>query len=459
VRALRRLVFVLVIAGLVAAVPVSAIASDNLLRSDVQQTGLSFKQALAEAVRGGFDSEAADRLMWRFIIVDTTKPDAWWEAAVVQHDQLDKLRQLQSDLQDQYQQQISENRQALQRQFQRWDQMLGEAGNAGVSAEGLDTHPARFMNYAALASTPSELVALSTVLDEQFAILDARMAAYRTARAQVDAAAQNARALLASARQYPQLNLAGFQDQITAGSGGLEAVHSAEAFGPKLTQLQQAAAGIQGLLNARGAAYNQLADTRSTLATAQKIGALVGNRAGIVNSLAGQIDGAADRGTFQSLTSQLYAQKQALATAIYMKQMSPVSYNAGVGKLIVISLSRQVLTAYQDGTAVMTTYVATGRPALPTPPGVYHIFHRYAPYKMISPWAYGSPYWYPDSWTNWAMEFAGGGYFIHDAPWRSWYGPGSNTYNGTHGCVNVPYSQMAFLWNWTPMGTTVVVQY
>ena len=139
--------------------------------------------------------------------------------------------------------------------------------------------------------------------------------------------------------------------------------------------------------------------------------------------------------------------------------MSPVSYNAGVGKLIVISLSRQVLTAYQDGAAVMTTFVATGRPQLPTPPGVYRIFARYSPYKMISPWPYGSPYWYPDSWTNWAMEFAGGGYFIHDAPWRSWYGPGSNIYNGTHGCVNVPYSQMSFLWNWAPVGTTVVVQY
>jgi lipoprotein-anchoring transpeptidase ErfK/SrfK len=57
------------------------------------------------------------------------------------------------------------------------------------------------------------------------------------------------------------------------------------------------------------------------------------------------------------------------------------------------------------------------------------------------------------------MEFIGGGYFIHDAPWRSWYGPGANLYNGTHGCVNVPYGPMATLWSWAPIGTTVVVQY
>src|SRR5260370_197371 len=88
------------------------------------------------------------------------------------------------------------------------------------------------------------------------------------------------------------------------------------------------------------------------------------------------LPGAADQPTFQSITSQLYQEQQALASAIYLKQTVPVSYNAGVGKVIVISLSRQVLTAYQDGSAVVTTFIATGRPQLPTPPGVYHIFHR-----------------------------------------------------------------------------------
>src|SRR5207248_4884776 len=91
-----------------------------------------------------------------------------------------------------------------------------------------------------------------------------------------------------------------------------------------------------------------------------------------------------------------------------LKQSVPVAYNAGVGKVIVVSLSRQVLTAYQDGNAILTTFVATGRPQLPTPPGVYHIFARYSPYKMISPWPYGSPYWYPSAWTSFAMEFAAG---------------------------------------------------
>jgi lipoprotein-anchoring transpeptidase ErfK/SrfK len=93
------------------------------------------------------------------------------------------------------------------------------------------------------------------------------------------------------------------------------------------------------------------------------------------------------------------------------------------------------------------------------PPGYYHIFRKQTHFYMVSPWPVGSPYWYPNSYINFGMEFIGGGYYLHDASWRTWYGPGSNIYNGTHGCVNVPYSPMSFLYGWAPIGTTVIVQY
>jgi len=459
VRGLRRLVFVGVVGGLLAAVPLSAMASENWLAGAVGQAEVTFNDSLSSAVRGGLEPQIADTMMWRFSQVQAIKPSAWWQAPVAEHDKLEKLSLLQSDLLALYQVQVSESRDALQRQVHRWNAAIAEAQNAGISTSGLEMSTSRFMSYAAQSPTPSGLNAIASVLSQQYTILDGRMAAYLTARAQVDAAAQTAQTLLASASQYPQLSLAGFQAQIAAATAAVGSVHGAEGFAPLLAQLEQTAAAIQGLLDSRSNAFNQLSAARSTLASAQSIGASVGNIPGRINALATQLNGAGDQGTFDSLSSQLYQQKQLLASAIYYKQMQPLSYNAGAGKLILISLSRQVLTSYQDGTPVLTTYVATGRPQLPTPPGVYHIFAKYSPYKMISPWPYGSPFWYPPSWTNWAMEFAGGGYFIHDAPWRSWYGPGSNIYNGTHGCVNVPYSPMSFLWGWTPMGTTVVVQY
>ena len=459
VRGLRRLVFVAVVGGLLAAIPLSAVASENILAGNVRRAEVAFNLTLTDAVRGGLDQGEADTLTWRYAQVQAIKTSSWWQLPLTEHRKLDALSLLDSDLRAVYQKQIDESRDALDRQLHRWNTMLAEAQKAGISLDGLDEEAARFVKAGPAAATPNQVLALASVLGQQYAVLDGKLAAYRTARAQVDAALQTASGLLANAGQYPQLRLTGFNDQLTLASAALAAVRSADGFAPILAQVQQTAVGVQGLLDARSAAVNQLADTRSTLASAQSIRAALGNHPGTINALAGQLSSAADQATFQSITAQLYQEKQSLASAIYLKQMVPVAYNAGVGKVMVVSLSRQVLTAYQDGNAILTTYVATGRPALPTPPGVYHIFARYSPYKMISPWPYGSPYWYPDSWTNWAMEFAGGGYFIHDAPWRSWYGPGANLYNGTHGCVNVPYSPMATLWNWAPNGTTVVVQY
>jgi lipoprotein-anchoring transpeptidase ErfK/SrfK len=64
------------------------------------------------------------------------------------------------------------------------------------------------------------------------------------------------------------------------------------------------------------------------------------------------------------------------------------------------------------------------------------------------------------------MLFQSDGYFIHDAPWRSVFGPGSNSqlgtpgsnYTGTHGCINVPGNIAQELYAWAPIGTTVIVQ-
>lgn len=136
----------------------------------------------------------------------------------------------------------------------------------------------------------------------------------------------------------------------------------------------------------------------------------------------------------------------------------------GDGKRIIVSLSRQTLYAYDGDRLVLQTYVTTGNPNLPTPPGSYSILAKYSPFEFISPWPQGSPYWYPPSLSHYAMLFKSDGYFLHDAPWRSAFGPGTNgagqpgtNYGGTHGCVNIPPDPMVSLWNWSPVGTPVDV--
>ena len=57
---------------------------------------------------------------------------------------------------------------------------------------------------------------------------------------------------------------------------------------------------------------------------------------------------------------------------------------------------------------------------------------------------------------QYTLWFREGGYAIHDAPWRSSYGPGTQAY-GSHGCVNVPMPTMTTLYNWAEVGTKVIV--
>ena len=136
------------------------------------------------------------------------------------------------------------------------------------------------------------------------------------------------------------------------------------------------------------------------------------------------------------------------------------------GKVIVVSLSRQWLYAYQNGQEVFNAAVMTGRPDLPTPTGTYHVFAKYSPTTFYSPWPQGSPYWYPPTHISYALEWREGGYFLHDSWWHTVYGPGNNgwhydpTYGwqwGSHGCVSMPLGAAAWLYNWAPIGTTVQI--
>ena len=152
------------------------------------------------------------------------------------------------------------------------------------------------------------------------------------------------------------------------------------------------------------------------------------------------------------------ATADATPTATADPTATPIATPAQSDKVIKVSIADQRLTAYENGVALFSTVVATGRPELPTPRGTFHIKAKYSPYTFISPWPKGDPYWYPTLTVSWAMLFADGGYFLHDSPHRTLYGPGANLTNGTHGCVNVPLSSMARLYSWATVGTTVVVE-
>lgn len=135
-------------------------------------------------------------------------------------------------------------------------------------------------------------------------------------------------------------------------------------------------------------------------------------------------------------------------------------------KAILVSIQQQVLHVYHHDELIKWSYVTTGRPELPSPKGFWKVIERKHPTTFYSPWPPGSPYWYPPTYINYALEYHEGGYFLHDATWRHYYGPGTNIWHqnpdgtwetGTHGCINMPLAFMAWLYDWTPLGTPVVV--
>ncbi|MGH2368557.1 MAG: L,D-transpeptidase, partial [Chloroflexota bacterium] len=138
----------------------------------------------------------------------------------------------------------------------------------------------------------------------------------------------------------------------------------------------------------------------------------------------------------------------------------------GRGKQIVVSLSRQWWYAYQDGNVVFNGPVTTGQPELRTPRGRFTVLSRQSPFTFVSPWPRGHRFWYAPSPCTYALRITGNGVYLHDAPWRPFYGPGTNVPHydpdgvwrtGSHGCINLPYGAAAWLWSFAPVGTPVQV--
>lgn len=133
-------------------------------------------------------------------------------------------------------------------------------------------------------------------------------------------------------------------------------------------------------------------------------------------------------------------------------------------RLIVVSLGRQQVEVYQNGVPILVTAATTGQPALATPTGITRVMAKRSPFTFISPWPRGSPFWYAPSPVHYAVLYRSGGYYLHDAPWRPYYGLGTNVMHrdpdgvwrtGSHGCVNIPLWAEQLLYAWVTIGTVV----
>ncbi|MBJ7593406.1 MAG: L,D-transpeptidase family protein [Candidatus Dormibacteraeota bacterium] len=250
-------------------------------------------------------------------------------------------------------------------------------------------------------------------------------------------------------------NVGALADQLSnqiAANDNLAAINTGEQLLPALSTLQslvnlnnQVGGQIQPLLWSADQAVAEHTPNAAAL-SAQQAGIGVQFRAA---RTADQLNAAA--ASVSSLQNQI-------ATELAAHQCG---YSVGAGKVITISLSLQEMLFYQDGCVVKATPVTTGRPLLPTPTGHFSVMSKPTNYTFVSPWPKGSPFYYNPTPCKWGLGFASGGYYIHDAWWESTssYGPGGeyNQQAASHGCVHTPTPVMAWAYDWTPIGTPVVI--
>lgn len=116
---------------------------------------------------------------------------------------------------------------------------------------------------------------------------------------------------------------------------------------------------------------------------------------------------------------------------------------------IIVSISKQKLTYYEYGEAVLTSNVVTGINGK-TPIGTFKVRDKERDVILK-----GADY---ESFVSYWIAFKGNSFGFHDASWRSSFGGTVYKNHGSHGCVNMPYSKVKQLYNMVSIGTPVYIQ-
>lgn len=124
---------------------------------------------------------------------------------------------------------------------------------------------------------------------------------------------------------------------------------------------------------------------------------------------------------------------------------------AAFDKVLIADVVTKQMGAYQNGQLVNSWLVSAGAPATPTNIGEFKIYAKYTVQDMRGFNPNGTPYFQPR--VPWVNYFSGGD-AVHGNYWR----PASvfGNANTSHGCVSLPVDEAEWVYNWAPIGTTVI---
>ena len=137
----------------------------------------------------------------------------------------------------------------------------------------------------------------------------------------------------------------------------------------------------------------------------------------------------------------------------YINYPYPGCRGNGSPSYVEISIGAQTLWYYENNELILSSSVVTGIPKKhPTPRGYFSVVEKVTNARLI-----GRDKEY-DVKVNYWMGIESSGYYgMHDATYRGAFGGDIYINNGSHGCINLPYSVAQALYARTYIGTEVYI--
>lgn len=124
-----------------------------------------------------------------------------------------------------------------------------------------------------------------------------------------------------------------------------------------------------------------------------------------------------------------------------------------------VDLTNQTFWYYKDGKLEYTCLIVSGQTtsmARTTLEGVYKLWNKQVDYRMKATNADGESW---DTKCNYWNNVSICGIGMHDSTWRYAFGGNIYKWNGSHGCINMPYDAAKYIHDNVPLGIPVVMYY
>ena len=133
-----------------------------------------------------------------------------------------------------------------------------------------------------------------------------------------------------------------------------------------------------------------------------------------------------------------------------------VNFAIGDSHISIVDVNSHTMTVTQNGAAIRTIPVSTGRDQYPTKGGI-HVVNEKSQSVVMDSATVGIPRNSPDGYYEtvlWDVRISNSGEFVHAAPWST--GAQGNS-NVSHGCVNVSTANAEWFYGFSQVGDVVQV--